>query len=291
MTVAPLQKEHLIFPIDAPLTYYYEPKPNIIEEEQLEWLTQKAVYTINADSLNERRDYAVDKPINVYRILALGDSFTFGHYVNTKDNWTEQLEDMLNAQADCDNRQYEVINLGERGYDVQYIAYRYKNRGKKYNPDLVIWHESGSGFSRILELLYPMVERNSKELSVQDSELIEEHPNADPALWKALKEIKQKYGDDKLFEQVYASWLDFFDTRGTTPFLITTFSYIPSVDIAKLRYWTQNQENTWVYTGIPNIYELGGGLPDGHPNVKGHEIIAKSTFAYLRDLGILACKK
>ena len=291
-TVAPLRKEYLMFPIDSPLTYFYEPKPNITEEEQPAWLGYTATYTINGDSLNERYDYAVDKPSDTYRIIALGDSFTFGHYVNTSDNWPEQLEDMLNANPPCqDGRRYEVINLGERGYDVQYIAYRYRNRGKKYQPDLIIWHESGSGFSRIKEILHPMVERISQELSPEEQSMVQERPNTDPALWRALDEMRKKYSEESIFEQVYASWLDFFETRANVPVLITTFSYILPQDNAKLKYWTRNQTNTWVYNGIPNIYELGGGLPDGHPNTKGHEIIARSTLQYLLGSRVIHCLK
>lgn len=292
ISVVPLRKEYLIFPPDAPLKHYYEPKPDTTEEESPPWLGYTATYTINNDSLNERYEYTVDKPNNVYRIIALGDSFTFGHYVNTFDNWPEQLEDMLNANPPCqDNRRYEVINLGERGYDVQYIAYRYENRGKKYQPDLIIWHESGSGFSRIKEILHPMVERISQELSSEEQFMVQERPNTDPALWRALREMRKKYGEESIFEQVYASWLDFFETRANVPVLITLFSYNLPQDNAKLKYWTRTQMNTWIYNGIPNIYELGGGLPDGHPNAKGHEIIARSTIQYLLDSRVIRCLK
>ncbi len=289
-TIAPLRREYLIFPVDSPLKYYYEPKPNTTEEERPEWLDYTAVYTINSDTLNERYEYMVDKPQNTYRIIALGDSFTFGHYVNTKDNWTERLEDMLNASPPCqDGRRYEVINLGERGYDAQYIAYRYKSRGKKYNPDLIIWHESGSGFNRIKEVLDPMVAQTTEQLTDEEKAMVSARPNTDPALDKAVRQMKKQYSEDSVFEQVYASWMDFFETREQVPVLITTFSYLPSRDMAKLKYWTSNRENTWIYGGLPNIYESEGGLPDGHPNAKGHELIAEYTFRYLSDLKMMQC--
>lgn len=289
--VAPLRKEYLIFPNDSPLKYYYEPKPSTIEEEQPEWLDYTVAYTINSDSLNERYDYAVEKPSNVYRIIALGDSFTFGHYVNTADNWTERLEDMLNASPPCqDGRHYEVINLGERGYDAQYIAYRYKSRGKKYNPDFIIWHESGSGFKRIKEILDPMVEQATEELTSEEKLGVQSQPNTDPALYKAVYQMKQQYGEESIFEQVYASWSDFFETRNNVPVLITTFSYLPFRDMAKLKYWTSNRENVWVYGGLPNIYESRGGLPDGHPNAKGHQLIAEHTLKQLSGILTTSCK-
>ena len=289
-TISPLRKEYLIFPVESPLKYYYEPKPNTTEEERPDWLDYTATYTINGDTFNERYDYAVDKPNHTYRIIALGDSYTFGHYVNTADNWTEKLEDMLNVSPLCrDGRRYEVINLGERGYDAQYIAYRYKSRGKKYNPDFIIWHESGSGFNRIKEILDPMVAQTTEELTDEEKAMVRARPNTDPALDKAVRQMKQQYSEASVFEQVYASWLDFFETREKVPVLITTFSYLPSRDMAKLKYWTSNRENTWIYGGLPNIYASDGGLPDGHPNAHGHQMIAEYTYQYLSGIPVMRC--
>lgn len=291
-TVAPLRKEYLIFPNDAPLKYYYEPKPNIVEEERPEWLDYTATYTINSDTLNERYDYVVEKPHDVYRIIALGDSFTFGHYVNTNDNWAEQLEDMLNVSQPCrDGRRYEVINLGERGYDAQYIAYRYKSRGRKYAPDFIIWLESGSGFNRIKEILDPLVAQATEELTSEEVLGVQSRPNTDPALNKAVHQMKQQYSEESLFEQVYAAWSDFFETRGNTPVLVTTFSYLPFRDMVKLKYWIGNRSNVWIYSGLPNIYESEGGLPDGHPNAKGHKLIAQHTLQRLSSLMTASCRK
>ena len=72
--------------------------------------------------------------------MTLGDSFTFGVYVNTEDNWTELLEDKLNSIKNiCPNTDhFEVINLGVGGYDIEYAAKRYINRGKVYNPNIIL---------------------------------------------------------------------------------------------------------------------------------------------------------
>ena len=58
----------------------------------------------------------IKKNKDTFRIITLGDSFTFGMYINTKDNWTELLEDKLNSDMGCKNiSMFEVINLGVGG--------------------------------------------------------------------------------------------------------------------------------------------------------------------------------
>jgi lysophospholipase L1-like esterase len=100
----------------------------------------QAKYTINKDTLNERYDYSVKKQPGVFRIMTIGDSFTYGLYTNTDRNWTELLEDKLNADLRCQkSRKVEVINLAVNGYDITYTVERFLKRGIKYNPDLVIW--------------------------------------------------------------------------------------------------------------------------------------------------------
>lgn len=106
--VTVLKKEDLIFDDkNKVLKYFYEPKANKLNNNSPEWLGYKVVNTINKDSLNERYDYTLDKPDGIYRIITLGDSLTFGLYVNTKDNYSEVLEDLLNNRLLCNKK----INL------------------------------------------------------------------------------------------------------------------------------------------------------------------------------------
>ena len=91
------------------LRYFYEPKANTVEEVHKDWLLNTPKYTINNDTLNERFNYDVQKKQGTFRIITLGDSFTFGENVDTKDNYTEQLEDLLNSK--CSLNKFEVINL------------------------------------------------------------------------------------------------------------------------------------------------------------------------------------
>lgn len=122
------------------LRYMYIPQGNRVEEVTEAWLSEKVTYTFNNDGLHDRNNYDILKKSKVFRIITLGDSFTFGMNVSTYQNWTEQLEDKLNKN--CTNNKwqtFEVINLGVSGYDTKYVLERYISKGIKYKPDLIIW--------------------------------------------------------------------------------------------------------------------------------------------------------
>ena len=89
----------------------------------------------NSDNLRDV-EHSIDKPPNTYRIVVLGDSMTFGWGVNEEDTWWKILENKLNTNSK--NIKYEIINLGVwmYTYDQQYL--RLKEKGLKYQPDLVI---------------------------------------------------------------------------------------------------------------------------------------------------------
>ena len=81
-----------------------------------------------------------EKPAGVYRILALGDSWTFGFRMNEPDAYPRQLERDLNARAAMrgETRRFEVINAGVIGYSTDQEAAYLRVEGWKYQPDLVL---------------------------------------------------------------------------------------------------------------------------------------------------------
>jgi len=89
----------------------------------------------NSDALRDI-EHSISKPKDVYRILALGDSFTFGWGVEQNDTWWKFLENKLNNE-DLKYK-YEAINLGVWMYTYDQQFLRLKEKGLKYQPDLVI---------------------------------------------------------------------------------------------------------------------------------------------------------
>lgn len=89
----------------------------------------------NSQGLRNSTDFQIDKPENVFRILAIGDSFTFSFGVNNADAWTHLLEENLNQLSD---QKIEVINAGFPGYTIKDEFEYLQQKGLKLHPDLVI---------------------------------------------------------------------------------------------------------------------------------------------------------
>ncbi len=80
------------------------------------------------------REYALEKPAGVERIVALGDSATFGVKLAPEVLWPELLE----ARSPLGDTPLEVLNLGIVGYDALEEVAFFERVGAQFAPDLVI---------------------------------------------------------------------------------------------------------------------------------------------------------
>lgn len=85
------------------------------------------------------QDISVAKPEHTYRIIALGDSVTFGYEVGDDETFCYQLEQLLNAEPGLDSvRKYEVVNAGVIGYaTVQGLRFLQREL-IRFDPDCLI---------------------------------------------------------------------------------------------------------------------------------------------------------
>ena len=289
VVVTPISKNVLLDEPTSELKYFYELTPNNSWSDEPSWLGYKAVYTINTDTLNERYDYQLKKQDGVFRIITLGDSFTFGQYVSTADNWSEVLEDSLNRLNCKGIKKFEVINLGVPGYDVEYIAQRYAIRGEKYNPDLIIWHESGSGFNRINELRVPYEQKIAQTLTQQEIANAQKQGDYWLAWTKADGEVFKNYTGSQIAEIIGRAWQKFFLSRGDTKVLVATFPYVTTEQLKQLNFWFQGQKNVSIFNDLPDVRLSNLHVADGHPSIEGHQMIAESILNYLKNSSIISC--
>jgi lysophospholipase L1-like esterase len=92
---------------------------------------------ISINSLGMRdKERSLEKPPGVFRILALGDSHTFGWGVRQEETWPLVLEDLL-SQNDP-SRKFQVMNLGVPGYNTVQEVQAFSTKAEALNPDLVI---------------------------------------------------------------------------------------------------------------------------------------------------------
>lgn len=71
------------------------------------------------------------------RVLAIGDSFTYGHGVQLEESWPKILETMLGTGAPP-HRPVSVLNAGQPGYGIDQVFESFRLRRIDLEPDLVL---------------------------------------------------------------------------------------------------------------------------------------------------------
>ncbi len=277
-----LARNSFFFNPDGNAEGYYEPIAFHREMQIAEsWMVNPITYTINSDTLNERFDYALFKPPHTFRIVTLGDSFTFGMYVNTYENYSERLEDMLNTVAPCDSvRKFEVINLGVPGYDMHFETIRYALRGKKYQPDLVIWHIQGRNLMERAEFVFS---ENQRIVAQKEAQGLRGRALVLAASDEVSREVDRRYGGEA---SVVA-----FQTDKVWSFLqsLPNPRVLILIDSRMGDYYSQQIEA--LASHFPNVatHRLPAidQLADTHPSSLGHQQIASNVFSYLRNSGLI----
>lgn len=93
--------------------------------------------TSNSAGMRGQREYAVEKPAGVRRVLMLGDSFVYGYGVEDDQVVSALLEDRLNA-LDRGAPRWEVVNLAVSGFGQAEELVTWHARGAAYAPDVVL---------------------------------------------------------------------------------------------------------------------------------------------------------
>src|SRR5262245_43175639 len=116
--------------------------PYYRNDETLGWRPREKVFGVhnqegsfattfrtNSRGLRDR-EYSIEKPNGMTRIVVIGDSFTWGWGVGDQEIYTEILEASL--------KRAEVINLGVTAFDTSQEFRYLEVEGMKYEPDIVL---------------------------------------------------------------------------------------------------------------------------------------------------------
>lgn len=91
------------------------------------------------DSIGHRDyEYAEAKAPGVYRVIAIGDSFTWGGGVNFDDIWPKRLERYLRDYENVKGVSYEVLNWALPGTATPSQVRNLRRAASRYRPDLVV---------------------------------------------------------------------------------------------------------------------------------------------------------
>lgn len=268
-------KDEIIFKSDDNYKYFYEPKPNTIIKDKPVWLGYEIAYHHNSDGLHEQQNYSIEKDQNVFRILTMGDSFTYGLIVNTWQNWTEILEKSLNQTLICKNKnKIEILNLGVNGYDLEYSSRRLFQTGLKYNPDLVIWLVNNWNFDKINEKFIP-IRQDLEKVGVPLFDIKEGRYLSGK---KARQVLKNKFGDEYILDYQEKVLRYFMDNYKGDLFIFSLSSI--EQRYKDLINKTFRSHPNFDFKEIPAL-NRNDLLPDGHPNKVGHSKISQEIFIIL----------
>lgn len=107
--------------------------PNFKGEETNDYKEYRIGVKISPQGL---RDYEHNLSKKTYRILGIGDSYTFGEGVELKDTYLSVLENKLEEKYDPEN--IEIIKAGVPGYGTKQEIIFLKRYISFFKPDIVI---------------------------------------------------------------------------------------------------------------------------------------------------------
>jgi len=110
----------------------------------------------------------VEKQPNEFRILALGDSVTFGTGTSAQNTWPLQLKNICQEKL---GRPVTVMNVGMPGASLAELTYSFETNWSKYQPDVVAVAVSGNMVSLALirQSDEPRPPRNGFETEIRHS--------------------------------------------------------------------------------------------------------------------------
>jgi lysophospholipase L1-like esterase len=105
-----------------------------IEPKSPPGTTYGRIVTKNSNELRDR-EFAIPKPPDTYRVLVLGDSFTWGVGLDIEETIPKQLEAALRTTTAST---IEVINAAVPGMNTVNELAMLKEHGLKYEPDMIL---------------------------------------------------------------------------------------------------------------------------------------------------------
>lgn len=283
-----LDRKTFPFLPDASFVHYYEPEQGSKNRDFRDWLGHEVTYAINQAGFNSVNEYAQEKPPGTFRIAVLGDSFTFGLFVNTPENYPSVLETMLNGS--CGQQHYEVLNAGVPGFDVAFSAYRYRFRVEPFHPDLLIWFMNYWTLMNDAERRITLEEQYRATVTAEEQLKQEKLHILDYPATRAYNDLFTRIPADQMIAS-QAGYLQEFVNYYSGPLLIIMNSIGDWPDPARVavEHIAGERKNILMY---PDVTALSGAdlLADGHPSPSGHAKIAADIQKFLKDHSMIPCR-
>ncbi|MDH3214118.1 MAG: SGNH/GDSL hydrolase family protein [Myxococcales bacterium] len=263
--------------------------------------------TYRTNSLGWReREFERQKRNGIFRIVGIGDSFTFGTGVRREHLFLTRLQAALDRERP---RRYEVINLGVMGFNAAHEAALLQHYGVALNPDLVLVCFVLNDAEVLIPRQFRMRRLSAlppKPAGARPWSLLAEHLSVrlqnrkrnrqfiekmrrnfepDDAGWQQAvaalrleKSLARRHG----FQLVLVVFPLLWDLGDGYPFAgihaeVAAAGHrldIPVLDLLQA-FQGQETEALWVHPS------------NHHPNEKAHSIAARALFAFLNERGLL----
>ncbi len=160
-------------------------------------------YFLQTNSVGLRNDREIEE--NAVRILAIGDSFTYGMYVHNHETFPARLEERLNQLL---APEVQVLNAGVPGYTIQDELEYLHEKGLALEPDVVIL---GTYTNDVFDFYPPMREIMARSVLLNAVTDPAEPPAPNPldallgdhlALYTALQQLRASYGQAQIERQI-----------------------------------------------------------------------------------------
>jgi len=251
-------------------------------------------------------DVADIKAPSTFRILFLGDSFTFGEGVQDDEPFPFLIGELLQKEA-ATGTLFEIVNAGVSGYNTRDEVRYLEHRGLALDPDLVVltfylndayddmrFAELIQGqaegelgrkpdplSSRVIGLIYTSWSRFKVGVTELYRAQFTENPEIDGHDWEGCQEALRRAASLTRERDIGFAVVIFPELHalgGRHPFVHVyeqVAAYVRSLDIPVLDLYDsfegQSTRDLWVH------------VTDHHPNADAHRIAAEAMVGFLKD--------
>lgn len=225
-------------------------------------------------------EYHKEKPQDTYRIIILGDSIGFGWGVDIEDTFAKKLERMIQK---TNSKKYEVINFSCPGYNITQKVATLEKKCLIYSPDLVIFSLTDNDYFPLYNYRRPL----PKWISVYIPDFLYKSFFFRWILEKIVLNM-----DKKRKGEFYTGTLEIDLAMKKLQAIIEKYQikalFYPDIEwlVTILKKYDLCD---YIITSDGVLWKTNGYTfeNDGHPNVLGHEKIAKEIYRYLWDNGYI----
>jgi hypothetical protein len=193
--------------------------------------------------------------------------------VDTGKSWPDKLETLLNDSPICTaGTNFEVINLGVPGYDIEYTIERFIGRGMKYSPDLVVWFPTE--YERVLEKMIPKFKDFESNYFL-----------------KAKRTSVKELGKENIIKRQQQAVDRFIDSYSGNLLIIKSAFERSEYDSEFKKPFIKRPKTIYVEEErLWDSLEPSSYLPDRHFSERGHMLFAEKIYKLLNDKKDLFCK-